>query len=148
MTIKTAWEEIQLTLAKSGCAPNLWIFDNECSKELKVALLKYDLDFQRVPPHIHRQNAAERAIRTFNNHMLASLATCDPDFPIAEWDRVLFQIGLTLNMLRCSRVNPKLSTWAYLYGNYDFNKNPLAPIGTQVLIHLKADVRASWQNHG
>jgi len=36
MTIKTAaWEEIQLILAKRGCAPNLWIFDNECSKELK-----------------------------------------------------------------------------------------------------------------
>jgi len=35
-----------------------------------------------------------------------------------------------------------------LYGNYEFNKNPLAPIGTQLLIHLKADVRASWQNHG
>ena len=49
---------------------------------------------------------------------------------------------------RCSRVNPKLSAWAYLYGNYDFNKNPLALIGTRVLIHLKADVRASWQNHG
>ena len=80
--------------------------------------------------------------------MLASLATCDPDFPIAEWDRGLFQIGLTLNLLRCSRVNPKLSAWAYLYGNYDFNKNPLAPIGTQVLIHLKTDIRASWQNHG
>jgi len=80
--------------------------------------------------------------------MLASLATCDPDFPIAEWDTVLFQIGLALNMLRCSRVNPKISVWAYSYGNYDFNKNPLAPIGTRVLIHLEADVRASWQNHG
>jgi len=55
MTINTAWEEIQLTLAKRGCAPNLWIFDNECSKELKAALLKYELDFQRVPPQIHHQ---------------------------------------------------------------------------------------------
>jgi len=53
-------------------------------------LLKYELDFQRVLPHIHRQNAPERAIRTFKNHMLASLATCDPDFLIAEWDRVLW----------------------------------------------------------
>jgi len=53
LTIKTAWEEIQLTLVKRGCAPNLWIFDNEFSKELKAALLKYELDFQRVPPHIH-----------------------------------------------------------------------------------------------
>ena len=80
--------------------------------------------------------------------MLASLATCDPDFPIVEWERVLFRIRLTLNLLWSSRVNHKLCAWAYLYGNYDFNKNPLASIRTRVLIHLEADVRASWQIHG
>lgn len=65
MTIKTAWEDEQLTLVKRGCATKLWIFDNDCSKELKAALLKYGSDFQRVPPHIHCRNVAEQVIRTF-----------------------------------------------------------------------------------
>ena len=31
---------------------------------------------------------------------------------VAEWDRLLFQAELTLNLLRSSRVNPKLSAYA------------------------------------
>jgi hypothetical protein len=108
---------------------------------------KNGLDYQLVPPHVHRRNAAERAIQTFKNHLLAFLATCDPDFPVSEWDRLLFQAELTLNLLRSSRVNPKLSSYAYLFGNFDFNKTPLAPPGTRVAVHLKPDQRASWAYH-
>jgi hypothetical protein len=76
------------------------------------------------------------------------LATCNPDFLVAEWDRLLFQAKLTLNLLRSSRVNPKLSAYAYLNGNFDFNKTPLAPLGTKVVIHLKPDQHASSSYHG
>jgi hypothetical protein len=76
------------------------------------------------------------------------LATCDPNFPISEWDRLLFQAELTLNLLRAARVNPKLYVYAYLHGNFDFNKTPLAPPGTKVLVHLKPDQRPSWAYHG
>ena len=110
--------------------------------------MKYDIKYQLVPPHIHRRNAAERAIRTFKNHFSAGIATLDPKFPICEWDRLLPQAILTLNLLRNSRVNPKLSAWAYLHGNYDFNKWPLAPPGTRVVLHEKSDKRASWAYHG
>jgi hypothetical protein len=56
---------------------------------------------------------------------------------------------LTLNRLRSSRVNPRLSAYAYLNGNFDFNKTPpLAPPGTKVLIHLKPDQQASWAYYG
>lgn len=58
------------------------------------------------------------------------------------------QATLTLNLLRNSRVNPKLSAWAYINGNHDFNKVPLLPPGTQVLIHVKSEQRASWDYHG
>jgi hypothetical protein len=128
--------------------PLLYILDNEASAEFKKSLKKYGVEYQLVPPHVHRRNAAERAIQTFKNHFLAFLATCDPDFPVSEWDRLLFQAELTLNLLRSSRVNPKLSAYAYLNGNFDFNKTPLAPPGTKVLVHLKPDQRASWAYHG
>jgi hypothetical protein len=60
----------------------------------------------------------------------------------------LFQVELTLNLLCSSRVNPKLSAYAYLNGNFDFNKTPLAPPGTKLVIHSKPDQHASWAYHG
>ena len=120
--IKRGFLKLNETLARRGCQPKIYILDNEASNELKNSLLKYDIKYQLVPPHIHRRNAAECAIRTFKNHFSAGIATLDPKFPICEWDRLLPQAILTLNLLRNSRVNPKLSAWAYLHGNYDFNK--------------------------
>jgi hypothetical protein len=97
---------------------------------------------------VHCCNAAERVIHTYKNHLLSFLATCDdPDFPVSEWDRLLFQVKLTLNLLRSSRVNPKLSAYAYLHGNFDFNKTPLAPPGTRVVVYLKPDKQPSWAFH-
>jgi len=125
-----------------------FIMDNECSFELQRALKKYKLKYQLVPPHVHRRNAAERAVRTFKNHFLSVLATCDKSFPIHEWDRLLPQTLLTLNLLRSSRSNPNLSSYAYLYGNFDFNKTPLAPAGTKAVIHTKPENRRSWDYHG
>ncbi len=146
--IKRGWTIINDKLASGGNQPKLYILDNEASADLKKGLNKHGIAYQLVPPHVHRRNAAERAIQTFKNHLLAFLATCDPDFPVSEWDRLLFQAELTLNLLRNSRVNPRLSAYAYLFGNFDFNKTPLAPPGTRTIVHLKPDQRASWAFHG
>ena len=75
-----------------------------------------------VPPNNHRANASERAIRTAKNHIIAGLATCPQDFPLTIWDRLLKQAELTLNLMRGSRINPKLSAWAQINGPYDFNR--------------------------
>jgi len=36
---------------------------------------------------------------------------------------------LTLNLMQGSCINPNLSAWAQVYGNYDFNRTPIAPPG-------------------
>ena len=100
-------------------------------------MTEYKTTFQFVPSHTHQANIAERAIQTFKNHFKTGLASVDPDFPISEWDRLLEQAFITLNLLQASHVHPKLSAYAYLFGNYDFNKNPLAPPGTKVIVHRK-----------
>ena len=100
-----------------------------------------------VPPHQHRRNAAERAIRTFKKHFLAGLASCDPDFPLREWDRLNVQAELTLNLLRNSKVHPALSSWTYLFGNFDFNKSPLVPPGTKLVLYSKPSNHKSWAFH-
>ena len=75
------------------------------------------------------------------------MATADPAFPVSEWDQLLPQAELTLNLLHLCRLNPNLSAYAYLFGNFNFNKTPLAPAGTKVLIHEKPKQRNSWDYH-
>ena len=147
-SIIEAWEKCHSRLTGNGHITKRYVLDNECSAKFKDTLQHHEINFELVPPHQHRRNAAERAIRTFKNHFLAGLATCDPDFPLREWDRLTTQAELTLNLLRNSRVNPNLSAWAYLFGNHDFNKVPLAPPGTKVVLHSKPNNRKSWALHG
>ena len=121
--------------------------DNECSSDLKKAMKKYEIDFQLALPHMHRQNAVEQGIRTFKNHFIAWFSTEDPDFPISEWERILSQYVITLNLLKNSRVNPALSAYAFLFGPYDFNKYSMAPPGTCVIVHDKPVKRTLWGHH-
>ena len=147
-TLAKTWSSFHNRLTPTGHVTNNYILDNEFSGALKEAITNANLSFELVPPHQHRRNAAERAIRTFKNHFVAGLATCDTDFPLREWDRLLPQAELTLNLLRNSRVNPKLSAWAYLFGNHNFNKVPLLPSGTRIVMHVKPDNQRSWAFHG
>ena len=101
-----------------------------------------------VLPNQHQRNTAERAMRTFKNHLSSGLATCYPDFPLRKWDRIPSQAELTLNLLRNSSLNPKLSSQAYLFGSHNFNKCPLLPPGTQIILYTKPGNRASWAFHG
>ena len=90
-SITKAWETTHARLAKPAAAPKHNILDNEFSAELKRTLDKHGVTYEKVPPYIHRRNAAERAIRTFKNNFLAGLAGVHPDFPIKQWDHLLQQ---------------------------------------------------------
>ena len=81
-TIVDAWTIINERFKKSGLEPHTYIVDNECSNDLKKAFAKNKITFQRDRPHLHRANAAERAIQTFKNHMKAALASLDPKIPV------------------------------------------------------------------
>lgn len=107
-----------------------------------------EVSYQLVPPYCKRANAAERAIQTFKAHSKSGLALLDPEFPVREWDRLLQQAELTLNLLRFSKVNPRLSAQAYLFGMFDYNKTPLVPPGMKVIAHTKPEVRKSWEFNG
>jgi hypothetical protein len=107
-----------------------------------------DIQYQLVPPHIHRRNAAERAIRTFKNHFIAGLSSTNPHFPLHLWCRLVPQAEETLNMLCTSCLNPKLSAYNYLFGVHNFNAHPMAPPGIKVIAHEKPAKRASWATHG
>eukprot|EP00804_Cyclotella_cryptica_P012636 CCRYP_016912-RA/>CCRYP_016912-RA protein AED:0.45 eAED:0.45 QI:0/-1/0/1/-1/0/1/0/130 len=75
------------------------------------------------------------------------MGTLDPNCPIQLWCQFIEQGQDTLNLLRVSRVNPKLSAYAMLDGQFNFDKTPLAPVGTRALILLDPSTRKTWQNH-
>ena len=137
-----AYSLIHALLTKRGLKPKLQKLDNEAS-----LLLKTFLEYQLVPPHVHQRNKAERMIRTFKNHFIAGLCTADPDFPLCLWDRLLPQALLTLNLLRTSRINPQLSAHAQVFGAFDFNRTPIGPPGTRVMVFESPQVRETWAPH-
>ena len=51
-------------------------------------------------------------------------------------------------MLRPSRINPAKSAYNKLWGNFDFNKTPLAPPGCLIVAHERAQDRGTWADHG
>jgi hypothetical protein len=136
-----AYSKIYDELTSKGLKPKFLTMDNEASTALKHFLHSKDIQFQLVPPHVHRQNAAKRTIQKFKNHFVVMLCSTDTQFPIHLWDRFIPQAVITLNLLRQSRINPKLSAHAQMNGLFDNNKTPLAPPGTKVIIHKKTDHR-------
>ena len=77
-----AYQKLHQRLCQAGLLPKLQRLDYECSTLLKDFLDAEDIDFQLVPPAVHRRNAAERAIRTFQNQFIAGLWGVDRDFPL------------------------------------------------------------------
>ena len=80
---------------------DLQILDNEAITEYK-RIIKSDLGvgYQLEPPHIHRRNAAERAIRTFKAHFFSILAGIAKTFLKNLWYLLTPQTYLTLNLMR------------------------------------------------
>ena len=54
----------------------------------------------------------------------------------------------TLNLLLPSRINPKLSDKALLDEAFGYNKTPLAPLGTKVLLQETPKKIGTWAPHG
>jgi hypothetical protein len=61
---------------------------------------------------------------------------------------ILPQAVITLNMLRTSRINPKLSAATHIFKQYDFNRAPLAPPGTRTIAHETPGRKRTWAPHG
>ena len=145
-----AYDRMMQRLKDSNLLVDLQILDNECSKEYERRMKdKWGVDFQLVPPDMHRRNAAERAIRTFKAHFLAILAGVADDFPRNLWDLLLPQTEMTLNMLRQATAMPTVSAWEYFHGKkFNYGATPLGPLGINVLIHAKPGKRKSWDFRG
>jgi hypothetical protein len=69
-----AYATIHQELTVKGFKPKLQTLNNEASTALTNFFTVNDIAYQLVPPHCHRHNAAERAIRTFKGNFVARLS--------------------------------------------------------------------------
>eukprot|EP00804_Cyclotella_cryptica_P023160 CCRYP_000369-RA/>CCRYP_000369-RA protein AED:0.34 eAED:0.37 QI:0/0/0/1/0/0/3/0/451 len=146
-SLLTAFEDVYAYLTDRGFNQQLNVMDNQCSKTIQKFIESGNAKIQLVNPDNHRVNVAERAIQPWKNHWIAGLGTLDPNCPIQLWCQFIEQGQDTLNMLRTSRVNPKLSAYAILDGQFEFNRAPIAPVGTKALVFLDPKKRTPWQSH-
>ena len=122
--------------------------DNDCPEALKLFFKANSVNFQLCPPNDHRTNQVEKAIDTRKFHFLAGHSGVDPNVPLHLWCRLLPQATQTLNILRRSWINPRLSAETQLNGAFDYKRTPMAPQGTKVLTHKTPQQRRTWDFHG
>jgi len=51
---------------------------------------------------------------------------------------------MQVNLLRQSNVAPKVSAWAYMHGQHDFNRHPLAPLDIETHANVPPGKRKTW----
>jgi len=118
-----AYNALLLRLKRAGIVPKKHVLDNKVSENMKNHIhdmCKFDMEL--VPPGCHRRNAAEVAIRNFKAHFLSVLAGVADDFPLSQWDWLLPQTEITINLSRQSNATPNVSAYAHLSGPFDYNK--------------------------
>ena len=92
----------------------------------------------------HYNNQAERAIQIFKAHFKLYLVIVDPNFLLAEWDRLILQTNITLNLLCSTWYNLKLLAYSYVFSTFNFISTLLAPPRTKVVAYTYSDKYNSY----
>jgi hypothetical protein len=116
-------------------------------EEFEETIKKNNMTYQLIPPHDHQRNLAKKAIQTFKALFISIFCGSDTEFPLHLLDRLLSQAEHKLNMLRRFTVTPKVSAYAYLWGQHNYNANPFAPLGCKVEAHIMPDLWETWAAH-
>ena len=146
--LTAAYEEMLDFFKQRMHAVEMVRLDQECPPLLQQAFRLAFVNHQRAPAGNHRTNSAERAIRSWKNHFIASLCTMDRLCPLQLWALMVRQCELTLNLIRPSYRNKSISAWQELHRTrYPFHSQPFGPVGCKVFIHLRSLERASWSPH-
>jgi hypothetical protein len=77
-----AFQFMEQELVDHGLKPKLMRVDNEASTLIRTYLHQQTITFQLVPPYSYRRNAAERAIRSFKDHLITGLCSTEKSFPM------------------------------------------------------------------
>ena len=110
-------------------------------------LLQQHCAIEPLPPHFHRRDVAEVAIKAFKQHLFSIIAGVATNYPMHKWKRLLPQDELTLNLLHKSNTTPTVSSYAEIFGPFYYNRMTLGLMGYAIIIHEKYNAGATWDNH-
>ena len=88
--------------------PQFQILNNEYSALIKQCFKDEKITYQLDPSDLYRNNAAEKVIGPFKDHLIAIICSCDPHFPIHLWCCLILNATTTLNLLWQYHINPSL----------------------------------------
>jgi hypothetical protein len=110
------YNSIMHCLTNHGHNLDLQILDNKVSIEFKAAIEDtWKARYPLVPLNVHHCN------QTLKSHFLAIIAGLPPTFPQYNWDLLLPQTELTLNLLCQSSITPSMSAWAHFNAHVNYN---------------------------
>ena len=134
--MKRVYEKTYKRLKATGIKPTINVIDNKASNAVTTQLTNNNIQYQNVSPGAggHRANRAERSIQTGVNHFFSTIATTDADFTIRAWCYTIEQMEITVNMLRPTNINPKISAFTILYGKWSYDAHPILPIEWRSLV--------------
>ena len=64
-----------------------------------------------------------------------------------NWDYLLEQADIKLNLLLPLIINPNILAYAQLNGTFDYNRTLTPPPGTTTLLQNKPHNRGTWEPH-
>ena len=130
------YDELYKELLLSGIISILQRMDNEVNEDLIKSINNKNLTYQVASPGDHRLLLVERSFQTFQNYFISILYSVNRTFPANQWDQLIKQTVKTLNMVCRSQVNPQLSIYQQIWGNFDFNRTPMGIPGCKAMVHL------------
>ena len=144
-----AYTTLYARLEAVGIKPKINIMNNEAFRAIWTWLTKENTAYQTVAlgDGSHQNNRAKRAIQTGSNHIISTIATTDPDFP-SYWCYGIEQMEMTMNMLRKTHVNPKISAFTYLHGQFAYNTVPVIPFEWKIVCFKDPADRQKTAFHG
>ena len=92
-------------------------------------------------------NAVQKAICTLKDHFVSGLDSLRADFPMRLWHTLRPLNTKTFNVLRSSRINPRLSAEEHLIETFDFNKILIASLVCKVVAHEVTINRSNLRSH-
>ena len=91
---------------------------------------------------------AKHEIQTFKNLVVTLHSDMNHNFPKQAGHHIIEHIIVTVNMVRLSRLNPKISVYMQLHGSFAFNKTLLVSTDCKIIIHDRTNEQPFLDNHG
>ena len=97
---------------------------------------------------MHRRNMAKRAICTFKEHFKSLREDFDTKFTKHILCQLITQVNITLNLLQQACLHPYLSSYHAIWGAFNYNRTPLNPPCTCVIVRENPKQQSNWDDNG